>query len=95
MACKSSGRVYTVRCLRHRHHEYSLPASVPDEEDQEKADRARALETLRREKEEQERADRQRALEIVAANMKVYLFASIVLLVFCCVRHVALMDEPG
>jgi hypothetical protein len=68
---------------------------VPDEEDQEKADRARALETLRREKEEQERADRQRALEIVAANMKVYLFASIVLFVFCCVRHVALMDEPG
>jgi hypothetical protein len=83
MACKGSGRVYTVRCLRHRHHEYSLPASVPDEEDQEKADRARALEILKREKEEQERADRQRALEIVAANMKVYLCAFVRLSFSC------------
>ena len=74
LACKNTGKVYTIRSLRHQYHEYSKPAQVLEDEDQQKADRAKALEIMRREKEEQERADRQRALEIVAENMKVCLF---------------------
>ena len=49
LACKKTGRVYTVQSLRHQYHEYSKPAEALEEEGQGKVEREKALEIMRRE----------------------------------------------